>query len=180
MSAHPMQQIVRAEDGVVRFRANKIVVALLERSRDQGYGLNELFAYAFSNEDWEQFAQLIGYSVAGFGTLLYVSEAQVRQADAAAERLLRGVSSETRLHECPTCICGKRVPVQGDYGSRAKRGPGSIAWEEHLRAWSGYAARYGTEQSAEHMAERGGFSYSELVQYLGHEPETWEPRRVQP
>lgn len=79
-----------------------------------------------------------------------------------------------RLHcECPTCICGKRAPVQGDSGSK---GPGSIAWSEHLLAWSGYAARYGTEQSAERIAERGGFGWGELLFFLGRVPETWEPR----
>jgi hypothetical protein len=81
---------------------------------------------------------------------------------------------------CPTCICGKRAPVQGDYGSgraTARRGPGSITWAEHLDAWSGYAAKYGHGQSAERLAERGGFSYGELIIFLGHEPKTWEPRR---
>lgn len=83
-----------------------------------------------------------------------------------------------REHECcPTCICGKRAPVQGEYGRGAKRGPGTIAWSEYLLAWSGYAALYGTSQSAERMAERGGFSYGELVMFLGRrEPETWVPR----
>lgn len=91
------------------------------------------------------------------------------------------MSDLKREHECcPTCICGKRAPVQGDYGSGHSlktRGPGSITWAEHLLAWSGYAAQYGTSQSAERMAERGGFSYVELGMFLGHEPETWEPRR---
>jgi len=79
---------------------------------------------------------------------------------------------------CPTCICGKRAPVQGDGGhpKDRKHGPGSIAWAEHLQAWSAYAARYGEGQSAERMAERGGFGYGELQELLGREPETWEPR----
>ena len=74
---------------------------------------------------------------------------------------------------CPTCICGRRAPVQGDRGGR---GPGTIAWSEHLLAWSAYAGKYGRGQSAERMAERAGFSYLELVDFLGHEPTTWEPR----
>ena len=75
---------------------------------------------------------------------------------------------------CPTCICGRRAPVQGE--RTLPRGPGSITWEEHLLAWSGYAARYGTGQSAERIAERAGFGYDELTEFLGHEPTTWRPR----
>ena len=78
---------------------------------------------------------------------------------------------------CPTCICGRRAPVQADpyHLPDPRRGPGTITWEEHLRAWNGYAARY-PQQSAERVAERGGFSYGELVMFLGREPATWEPR----
>lgn len=84
---------------------------------------------------------------------------------------------------CETCICGRRAPVQGDKSYQLREestighGPGTIAWAEHLLAWSAYAARYGTAQSAERMAERCGFSYGELVMFLGHAPTTWEPVR---
>lgn len=74
---------------------------------------------------------------------------------------------------CDTCICGKRAPVQSD--SDYKKSAGSITWEEHLLAWTSYASRY-SGQSAERMAERGGFSYGELLMYLGREPTTWQPR----
>lgn len=85
--------------------------------------------------------------------------------------------SETK--HCETCICGKRAPVQADpRRSHADkgRGPGTIAWDEHLLAWSGYARENGRGQSAERMAERGGFSYHELTVYLGRAPTTWAPR----
>lgn len=76
---------------------------------------------------------------------------------------------------CPTCICGRRAPVQA---TRGVRGPGTIAWEEHLRAWTVYAATYGGGcQSAERIAERSGFDWRELVGLLGAEPTTWEPVR---
>lgn len=75
---------------------------------------------------------------------------------------------------CPTCTCGRRAPVQG---SREHNKPdGSISWEEHLLAYEVYAARYGSSQSAERIAERGGFSWSELLLFLGCEPKTWKPR----
>ena len=66
-----------------------------------------------------------------------------------------------------------------DSGGRIKVGEpgfvaGSITWEEHEKAWADYGRRY-PGQSAQRMAERGGFSYSELVLYLGRPPETWSP-----
>ncbi len=89
---------------------------------------------------------------------------------------------------CPTCICGKRAPMQAsDAGSTEgyERPPirkwdahpaGTVAWSEHLLAWSEYARRYGQRQSAERLAERGGFSWGELCMFLGREPTSWEPR----
>lgn len=92
---------------------------------------------------------------------------------------------------CPTCICGRRAPVQGDYEGyaaharaeiakrigREPKGAGTIAWSEHVLAWNDYARRYGRQQSAERMAERGGFGYGELIEHLGREPLTWAPVR---
>jgi hypothetical protein len=64
--------------------------------------------------------------------------------------------------------------VQAEY---RKRGPGTISWEEHLLAWSAYAAHGHGSQSAERVAERGGFGYGELVLLLKREPSTWQPLR---
>jgi uncharacterized protein (UPF0297 family) len=47
------------EDGVLRFKRNKIVEHLASGK------LNELAAMDFPAEDWEQLAQLIGYSHSG-------------------------------------------------------------------------------------------------------------------
>lgn len=69
----------------------------------------------------------------------------------------------------------KRAPVQWEF---RKRPPGTIAWSEHVEAWTAYATRYGNSQSAERIAERGGFGFDELVILLGREPETWEARDV--
>lgn len=78
----------------------------------------------------------------------------------------------------------RRVPVQGegvwhlhaDHPAREKgdKPPGTITWEEHVAAWNGYSSVYGKGQSAERMAQRGGFSYNELTHFLGYEPKTWE------
>ena len=84
-----------------------------------------------------------------------------------------------REHEnCPSCICGRRASVQANRRipvGHPGHGPGTIAWAEHELAWSAYAARYGRDQSAERIHERGGFCYLELEQWLGRKPETWVP-----
>ena len=56
---HPIQPLERDERGVIRFKRNAIVAFL---SKDR---LNELDRMEFSQEDWEQFHQLIGYSHSG-------------------------------------------------------------------------------------------------------------------
>ncbi len=81
----PMQPIELDAKGVVRFRGNAIVRHLLEHG---GIDLNMLARLEFSQEDREQLAQLIGYSVSGFGDLSYASAATVSVADAAAASLL--------------------------------------------------------------------------------------------
>ena len=68
---HPNQPINTDADGVKRFRANAIVKLLLDRGR---FDMNDLAAMPFGNDDRAQFAQLIGYSVDGWGTLPYVSD----------------------------------------------------------------------------------------------------------
>ncbi len=77
-----------------------------------------------------------------------------------------------------------RAPVQGERGCPAgsrvgaplasAKPSGTIAWAEHVEAWVAYN-RMHKEQSAERLAERGGFGWYELVELLGHEPHTWEP-----
>lgn len=70
----------------------------------------------------------------------------------------------------------RRAPVQGvRHPAEKKRPPGTVSWEEHVEAWEAYAKRYGTYQSAERIAERCGFCYEELTEFLGREPETWKP-----
>lgn len=70
----------------------------------------------------------------------------------------------------------RRTPVQ--MSTKLRKPPGTVSWAEHLEAWGAYAKRYGDSQSAERMAERHGFSYCELVTFLGREPSTWKPTRA--
>lgn len=68
---HPVQPLVEAEDGMTRFKGNKIVQFLLDAGP---FDMNQLAVQDFSSEDREQFAQLIGYSLRGFSELSYVSD----------------------------------------------------------------------------------------------------------
>ena len=80
---HPLQPLVLDSQGRLRFKENKIVSHLLEVGRQSGCGLNELARMEFVQEDREQFAQLIGYSLDGWGTLSYVSDEAYAEAQAA-------------------------------------------------------------------------------------------------
>ncbi len=66
---HPIQPLGKDEHGVLRFKANAIVRFLLDNGP---YDLNQLAVRQFTDEDREQFAQLIGYSLSGVGELGYV------------------------------------------------------------------------------------------------------------
>ena len=79
----------------------------------------------------------------------------------------------------------RRAPVQGEMRRDAKGKAvrpiswipdGTISWEEHEEAWRIYHARFINDQSADRIADRGGFGYSELCMFLGHEPTTWTAR----
>lgn len=80
---HPLQTIVRAEDGVIRFQGNVLVQHLLD-SYPGGAAALRLACPAADNGDWEQLDQLLGWSVSGFGDLPYVSRETIEAADAVA------------------------------------------------------------------------------------------------
>ena len=86
MMRHPTQPLAPDEGGTVRFKGNAIVRRLLDRS---GEGLktdlNDIACMEFSQEDRQQFAQLIGYSLSGYGELPYVDDAAFHVASELAE-----------------------------------------------------------------------------------------------
>lgn len=88
MSKNPMQPVVLAADGVVRFKENKIVAYLLQFAEDRGVDLNQIAIMDFGDDDYSQLMQLIGYSVSGYGNLSFANRNHVRRADAAAEKLV--------------------------------------------------------------------------------------------
>ena len=86
MNIHFTQPLKKDAQGVIRFKANEIVRYLLDNG---GIDLNQLACLDFTDEDRQQFAQLIGYSLSGYGELSYVSD---EAYDAAEEHsaALRG------------------------------------------------------------------------------------------
>ena len=95
---HPMQPVVEDGRGVLRFQANAIVRSLLDRDDERGRvypdfparsdgGLNWVAMQDFSQEDQEQFAQLIGYSISGYHELSYVSDESAAEASARARAI---------------------------------------------------------------------------------------------
>jgi hypothetical protein len=68
------------EDGKLRFRENQIISFLVELAFENGFSLSKIAAMDFSDEDRMQLAQLIGYSVAGYGMLSYTSDESYARA----------------------------------------------------------------------------------------------------
>lgn len=69
---HSPQPICKDDSGTLRFKANAIVQHLLDTH--PSVDMNVLARMEFSNEDRQQFAQLIGYSLNGYGELRYVDD----------------------------------------------------------------------------------------------------------
>ena len=83
---HPIQPLDLDEHETLRFKANAIVRFLLDAGP---FDMNQLAQMTFSQEDREQFAQLIGYSLSGFGELSYVSDETYERAHSSINHLVR-------------------------------------------------------------------------------------------
>jgi hypothetical protein len=83
-----MQPIIATYEGIARFRANKIVQWVLRQGkRGRKFDLNDIIVEDFPIEDVEQFWQMLGYSLSGYGELSFIREETIAHADAEAERL---------------------------------------------------------------------------------------------
>lgn len=80
----PMQPLVIDHLGTLRFKENPIVRSLLDYASERGYDLNEIACAQFDAGEQMQLAQLIGYSLSGYGTLSYVTDESYNRAAAAA------------------------------------------------------------------------------------------------
>lgn len=82
---YPMQPMYEDKTGVIRFEANPII----DHIACEVFGLNEVAVWCAENDIddkyQEQLAQLIGYSVSGYGNLGYVSDESCDRADKKAE-----------------------------------------------------------------------------------------------
>jgi hypothetical protein len=99
-----MQPVEWDGKGVIRFKRNAIVAHLLDLTTLAGIcDLNRIVIGVargqFSNEDQVQLAQLLGYSVSGYGDLDFVPRDVVRRADRRAAALI--VREPPRQEDAP-------------------------------------------------------------------------------
>ena len=109
---HPIQPLVKDRHGVLRFKVNAIVARLSDFAHEHGYGFNEILCDGYSDEDQEQFAQLIGYSLSGYGDLSFISDEAVWAVMESIEPVVEKYQYYYRNTECPAhkptddnCIC---------------------------------------------------------------------------
>ena len=89
---HPTQPLYVDKDGILRFRPNILVRYLLDAAgQGQRIDMNALAILpGVSAEEHAHFAQLIGYSVSGWGDISFVNEGcseWLEEVDAAADVL---------------------------------------------------------------------------------------------
>ena len=89
----PMQPVVVAADGAIRFKQNQIVSDMLELCQKNGLDLNEIAMRDYDKDDRSQLMQLIGYSVSGYGSLSCARAKHLMRADEKAEALIGEVKS---------------------------------------------------------------------------------------
>jgi hypothetical protein len=106
---HSIQSTEIDKRGVLRFKRNEIVCFLLEHGRTSGIDMNTIACKEFSQEDREQFAQLIGYSLSGFSDLSYATNETV----CAAREMNKGFSEkDSRLTYQDELIKGVKEKVR--------------------------------------------------------------------
>lgn len=91
----PMQPVGVDKNGVHRFLDNRIVRDLLDFAQPRGFGLNEIAMGNYSDSEHRQVAQLIGYSVSGYGDLSYVNSESCARADERSDALFEDDSTES-------------------------------------------------------------------------------------
>lgn len=104
---HPIQPLVTVA-GVTRFKENKLVRFLLDNGPNN---MNTLALVPFDIEDRVQFAQLIGYSLDGFGELSYVSDEDYETAVARVNNPELS-SQEARIQELERKIADIREEMR--------------------------------------------------------------------
>ncbi len=111
---NPIQPLAKDAKSVLRFKENAIVRHLLDTHPT--VNMNRLAGMEFTNDDRQQFAQLIGYSLDGYGSLSsYVDDeayaAAAHMADGLDERDARIAALEQKLSEMREAVSMLREPV---------------------------------------------------------------------
>lgn len=111
---NPIQPLAKDATGVLRFKGNAIVQHLLDTH--PMIGMNQLAALDFTDDDRQQFAQLIGYSLSGYGELQsYVDDeaytAAAHMADGLDERDARIAALEQKVSEMREAVNMLRKPM---------------------------------------------------------------------
>lgn len=99
----PIQPLIIDKQGVLRFKCNLAVDFLLGHC---GLNLNDLATRHSSSADREQFAQLIGYSHSGFGSLSYAGDRVYERAAQEFEMREAALAQAKMQSDTP-------IPVQG-------------------------------------------------------------------
>jgi hypothetical protein len=115
-----MQPVVKGDRGELHFRENAIIRYIVDHAADvvhpgapaidpdtgrpyhQGrLDLGKLMQMDFPQEDREQFAQLMGYSISGYHELSYVSDESCAQASELAHAVDPVATAGCRDAGCP-------------------------------------------------------------------------------
>lgn len=111
---NPIQPLANDAKGVLRFKSNAIVRHLLDTHPT--CNMNDIARLDFTDDDRQQFAQLIGYSLDGYGSLRsYVDDeaysAAAYMADGLDERDARIAALHQKLAEMRAAVDMLREPM---------------------------------------------------------------------
>lgn len=109
---HPLQPLIMVGT-VLRFKENKIISDMLERTTAQGFGLNQMSTGLYKQEDYNQLLQLIGYSFSGIYGLSDSDLDTAEQAQFIDEKDARIAVLEKQLQDLKDAI---REPIAALFG----------------------------------------------------------------
>lgn len=120
---HPIQPLATDEHGVLRFRQNKIVRDMLDFATPLGFSMNTIACKDYTDADRQQFAQLIGYSLDGYGSLssyvddvAYQTAALLAEPEPMTEETARIAALELELFNLRGAIDALRKPMAVLFG----------------------------------------------------------------
>ncbi len=113
---NPIQPLAKDVHGVLRFKQNAIVRHLLDTH--PACDMNRLARMDFTDDDRQQFAQLIGYSLSGYGDLqsyvddhAYFTAAKIAESPELTEDKARIAALEDEVAELREAANALRGPV---------------------------------------------------------------------